>query len=102
MATKQDGKKLEESWRKAIQATLILKRLSACALGQIEMTSQNIKAAEIILRKVVPDLASIQHEGNNGNHITVNIMRFTDAKPLLENTLQNDMMQQITNGSEHV
>jgi hypothetical protein len=43
--------------RKRIQATKLLLRLQNHALGKEEMTPTQIKAAEICLRKKVPDLS---------------------------------------------
>jgi hypothetical protein len=40
-----------------------MKRLKDHALGKLEMTATQIKAAEILLRKVIPDLRAVEHSG---------------------------------------
>lgn len=50
-------KELPESWKDKIKASIILNRLNDCVAGKIEMTAQQLKAADIILKKIVPDLA---------------------------------------------
>lgn len=42
---------------------MIAKRLRDHALGQNDMTTTQIKAAEIILRKAMPDLKAVEHSG---------------------------------------
>lgn len=54
---------LNEEWRTRIQASMLVNRLSDHAEGKIEMSATQIKAAEILLRKVAPDLASVEHSG---------------------------------------
>lgn len=46
----------QEGWRKKISATKIIQRLDDCVHGKLDLTAQQIKAAEIILRKIEPDL----------------------------------------------
>ena len=47
---------LREAHIKAIQASAIVNRLNKQALGEIEMGQKDIQAAQILLRKVLPDL----------------------------------------------
>lgn len=54
--------------RRRIRATQLLRRLRKHALGKLEMTATQIKAAEILLRKVVPDTKAIEHTGTV-NHV---------------------------------
>jgi hypothetical protein len=54
---------LDDAWRTKISAAKLMDRLRLHAYGEVEMTPTQIKAAEILLRKVVPDLAAIQHSG---------------------------------------
>ena len=46
--------------RDKINAALLVERLTECALGQTELTSQQMKAIEILLKKSVPDLSSVE------------------------------------------
>ena len=47
---------MPEHWRSKIQTGNLLTRLNNHAQGKIEMTSSQIKAAEILLKKTMPDL----------------------------------------------
>lgn len=55
--------KLTETWRQRLRVAAMLNRLQDHAEGKCEMTATQVRAAEIILRKAVPDLSSIAHEG---------------------------------------
>lgn len=52
-------KTLTDSWKEKIKISLIVNRLNECATGNVEMTAQQIKAAEILLKKVLPDLKGV-------------------------------------------
>ncbi len=54
--------------RRRIRATQLMRRLRKHVLGQLEMTPTQIKAAEILLRKVVPDMKAVEHTGTV-NHV---------------------------------
>jgi len=55
--------KHDATTRLKIQTTQLINRLQACALGEVEMSRERIRAAEILLRKALPDLQSI-HKTN--------------------------------------
>jgi hypothetical protein len=46
-----------------INAKSILRRLHGLVMGQVEMSSPAVAAAGILLRKVMPDLAAVEHSG---------------------------------------
>lgn len=54
---------LHAEWREKIQASQLLNRLRDHALGKIQMSATQIRAAEILLRKCLPDLAIIEYSG---------------------------------------
>ncbi len=43
----------------------LLPRLVGCAMGEIELTAVQIKAIELVLRKILPDLVSAELEVND-------------------------------------
>lgn len=47
---------LPDEWKDKIKASLLVNRLMGCAMGEIELSQQQIKAAEILLKKVIPDI----------------------------------------------
>jgi len=57
-----------ESWRAKIPVGVVINRLSAHVKGEIKLRSTQIRAAEILLRKALPDLSSIaigsDHDGS--------------------------------------
>lgn len=60
MAARKKKVTLSETWKTRIQATMIMNRLLSHVKGEIELSSTQIKAADILLKKIVPDLA--RHE----------------------------------------
>jgi hypothetical protein len=50
--------------RDKINAGILVERLTECALGQLELTSQQMKAIEILLKKSVPDLSAVEMTGD--------------------------------------
>lgn len=75
-ATKKPSKEQQERTRAAIQTTQLVKRLQCYALGveddagnKVELDSSKLKAIELLLRKTLPDLATITLEGDKDNPI---------------------------------
>ena len=60
------NKRCQDNVRDHIQAVLLVKRLQDHALGDVEMTQTQVRAADIVLKKVMPD----QRETNVTGHIT--------------------------------
>ena len=52
----------QEIWRNSIATTQILKRVNKHVLNELEipMTSSQLKAADMLLKKTMPDLKSIE------------------------------------------
>lgn len=69
--------KLEEM-RRRIQATKIIEKLQGHVMGTEDMSATQIRAAETLLRKSMPDLSSIDLQGEmeHSGGITVNIKHF--------------------------
>ena len=59
----------DENTRLKIQATQLIKRLQKHALGEIELTTSQIKAIEVLLRKTLPDLAAQHVTSDTGKTI---------------------------------
>ena len=59
---------LPEEWKDKIRASALVNRLMDCAMGKLEMSQQQIKSAEILLKKVIPDLnkTDVQPLGKDG------------------------------------
>jgi hypothetical protein len=59
---------------------MLIKRVYGHAIGEVEMTQTQLRAAEILLKKTLPDLQSIEHTGD---------VTFTDASQLSREQLQH-------------
>ncbi len=59
MAARKVRKNLDSEWRERIQAGNLLNRLMKNAMSEEEiMTAGQIRSAEILLKKVIPDLSA--------------------------------------------
>ena len=63
--------------RDRIRVSMIVNRLHKHVAGELKMSSTQIKAAEILLRKAVPDLKQIEHTGEIGYR---NVRELTDEQ----------------------
>jgi hypothetical protein len=58
--TTKERVRMSEEWRTKIKAAELINRLGNHAMGGVEMTATQIKAAEILLKKCLPDLQQVQ------------------------------------------
>lgn len=63
MAARKEPKNRDSSY-KLQSAMQLLNRLEKHAKGEIELTTTQVKAAQIVIGKYVPDLKAIEHSGN--------------------------------------
>ena len=68
MAGRPLGKRHQDDVRAKIQASVIIGRLSKHVEGKLDLTNTQIKAAEILLKKTLPDLSQVQGPGDDGSH----------------------------------
>jgi len=57
----------QDEIRAKIQASQLVNRLTDHALGEVELSATQIRAIEILLKKSVPDLSSVEVVGNEDN-----------------------------------
>lgn len=69
LAARKVRQRLDDGWRQKIQASMIINRLSEHAIGSAEMSATQVRAAEILLKKVLPDLQATQHSGDPANPV---------------------------------
>ena len=69
----RNRKGLSENTRTRIQTTMIVKRLEDHILGKVEMTSSQVSAASILIKKTLPDLQSVQVEKQTPNNSIENM-----------------------------
>lgn len=66
--------RLTPEWKEKIRIGVILDRLSKHVDGELEMSSTQIKAAEILLKKVVPDVARTEVVGDEEQPVTIKVV----------------------------
>lgn len=59
MAARKRAKFVNEQWRSRIQTSMLINRLEDHIVGKISLETTQIKAIEILLRKVAPDLSQV-------------------------------------------
>lgn len=57
----------QDEVRARIQASQLVNRLTDHALGDIELSATQIRAIEILLKKSIPDLSSVEVVGDEEN-----------------------------------
>lgn len=73
MAKRTLRPKHSDEIRAKIQASQLVNRLTDHAFGKVELSGTQIKSIEILLRKSVPDLSSVEMSGPDGGPMeTVN------------------------------
>ena len=63
-----------EAVRARIRAGGIVDRLEKHVLGKVEMSASQVSAALGLLKKVVPDMASVEHSGPGGGELVVKLL----------------------------
>lgn len=61
------GKLHQEDIRRKIQSSQLVNRLTDHALGLADLSSTQVRAIEILLKKTIPDLSAIEHSGDADN-----------------------------------
>ena len=71
----------DQRTREKIQTSQLVNRLQSFAMGEIELTREQIKAIEVLLKKSLPDLSSVElvGAGANGEHLTEITFRVIDG-----------------------
>jgi len=74
---------LIEEAREKIKTTQLINRLQDHALGAVEMSSTQVRAVEVLLKKRVPDLSAVTLQGDDdgGAVKTITEIRRTIVRP---------------------
>lgn len=62
---------MTDSWRERIRASMLVNRLSDHVEGKVELTPAQVSSANILLKKVAPDLQSVTLTGDEDNPLKV-------------------------------
>jgi len=71
----------QDDVREKIQASAIINRLMGHVNGETDLSSTQVKAAEILLRKTLPDLASTALTGADGKDLEIGLIARTVVDP---------------------
>ncbi len=63
------GKLHQDDVRAKIKTSQLLNRLSDHAHNKVDLKNSQVKAIEILLKKVLPDLANVQLSGDENNPV---------------------------------
>lgn len=80
MAKRTLRPKHSDEIRAKIQASQLVNRLTDHALGKAELSGTQIKAIEILLRKSVPDLSSVEMSTAPDSPFVVQVTSYADGK----------------------
>jgi hypothetical protein len=59
--------------RSKIQASQLINRLTDHALGKVELEATQVRAIEILLKKTIPDLSSVELTGDAENPVQMGL-----------------------------
>lgn len=76
--------KLPESWKEKIRATQIANRLMSCFEGQIELRNDQLKSAEMLFKRLEPELNRTEVTGKDGGAIEHKDVTKSDADILAQ------------------
>lgn len=62
MAARKRAIRHDDNTRAKIQAAQLINRLTAHACGDLELSSTQVRAIEVLLRKTLPDLSDVRME----------------------------------------
>src|SRR5512135_238187 len=83
MAARSNKLTLHDRWREKIRTSMLINRLTNHVLGRINMSKTQVAAAAILLKKVLPDIAAIEHTGANGEPLAITRVYYSaDSAPL--------------------
>jgi hypothetical protein len=71
MAARKVKIRHDDETRAKIQASQIINRLTDHMLGNCQMEATQVRAAEILLRKSLPDLQSVEMSGPDGGAVNI-------------------------------
>lgn len=79
MAARKNRVTLSDTWKERIKTGVIMERVQAHLMGEIELSSTQMSAAKLLLGKLIPDLNRTTVEGDPDkplqNKITIEVVR---------------------------
>lgn len=72
------GLPMQEEYREKIRRSQCLSTLIRVANGEIEVSKERLDACKYLTNKMLPDLKAIEHTGDAGGPLTVQVVRYSD------------------------
>jgi hypothetical protein len=67
--------------REKIRTSQLINRLEKHAFGEVELTQTQVRAIEILIKKTLPDLASVELTGDKDNPVALQLIKRTIVDP---------------------
>lgn len=71
MAARKNKIALSEEWKEKIRISQIINRLNQGFFGEVDLTPEQIRIADMLLKKVVPDLARTENKTDFDGKMTI-------------------------------
>ena len=71
MAARTNKIRHTDEVRARIQTSQLINRLTDHAIGKVELSATQVRSIEVLLKKSLPDLQSVEHSGKVDQNLTV-------------------------------
>ena len=71
MAARTRKVKLTDTWKERIQTSMLINRLNNHIFDELEISQTQLRAIEILLKKVAPDLKAVEVSGDADNPLVI-------------------------------
>lgn len=69
MAARKNKTTLGAAWREKIRTSMLINRLQNHVAGRLDMSPTQLRAAEVLLRKTLPDQTATEMSGPGGGPV---------------------------------
>lgn len=67
--------------REKIRTSQLINRLEKHAFGEVDLTPTQVRAIEVLIKKTLPDLASVELTGDKDNPVALQLIKRTIVDP---------------------
>ena len=67
--------------REKIRTSQLINRLEKHAFGEVDLTPTQVRAIEVLIKKTLPDLASVELTGDKENPVALQLIKRTIVDP---------------------
>lgn len=71
MAARTRRTHVDDNWREKIRVSQLLNRLHSHAMGKVKLSPSQVRSIEVLLRKSLPDLSTVELTGKGGGPVIV-------------------------------